>query len=210
MLPSAQGSPVQQQEAACFSHPGPTADWWKVTAYHHQCPDLAPAATKVATSAINILENKCGIKYIRIDKSQLKLSPDKKNSGKYFLCYFINKKYNKAEKTLILSHGSIGEIAKSVLNEKYKVDFYTVPCIKETDELLQLCKPYKKILTMEEHSIVNGFYSFISSMLNRNKVFKEIDYIALEHEHSSLVGDQNFLRKKLKLNKNLVISKLSK
>ncbi len=158
----------------------------------------------------NILENKCGIKYIRIDKSQLKLSPDKKNSGKYFLCYFINKKYNKAEKTLILSHGSIGEIAKSVLNEKYKVDFYTVPCIKETDELLQLCKPYKKILTMEEHSIINGFYSFISSMLNRNKVFKEIDYIALEHEHSSLVGDQNFLRKELKLNKNLVISKLSK
>ena len=60
VLPSAQGSPVQQQEAACFSHPGPTtADWWKVTAYHHQCPDLAPAATKVATSAINILENKC-------------------------------------------------------------------------------------------------------------------------------------------------------
>ena len=63
---------------------------------------------------------------------------------------------------------------------------------------------------MEEHSIINGFYSFISSMLNRNKVFKEIDYIALEHEHSSLVGDQNFLRKELKLNKNLVISKISK
>ena len=32
----------------------------------------------------NILENKCGIKYIRIDKSQLKLSPDKKIVGNTF------------------------------------------------------------------------------------------------------------------------------
>tara|TARA_B100000524_G_scaffold137007_1_gene68549 strand:- start:411 stop:977 length:567 start_codon:yes stop_codon:yes gene_type:complete len=158
----------------------------------------------------NILENKCGIKYIRLDKSQLKLSPSPKKSGSHFQCYFFNEKYNKEEKTLILSHGSIGEITKPILNDKYKVDFYTIPLIKETKELISLCKPYQKILTIEEHSVINGFFSFISSMLNRNKVFKEIDFIALEHEHSSLVGDQNFLRKELKLNETLLLSKIRK
>ena len=158
----------------------------------------------------NILEKKCGIKYIRLDKSQLKLSPYTKKSGNHFQCYFFNEKYNEEEKTLILSHGSIGEITKPILNEKYKVDFYTIPLIKETKQLINLCKPYKKILTIEEHSVINGFFSFISSMLTRNKVFKEIDYIALEHEHSSLVGDQNFLRKELKLNETQLLSKISK
>ncbi len=157
----------------------------------------------------DIFKIQCGLKYIRIDKSELKLVPYKEKSSKFYNCYFINKKYDNKDKTLILAHGSIGEIAKSVLKENFKVDFYTMPSIKESKEIIKLCSNYKRILTIEEHSVVNGFFSFISTLLIKNKVLKEIDYIALNHEHSSLVGDQNYLREKLMLNEDLLISKLN-
>ena len=92
------------------------------------------------------------------------------------------------------------------MNIKNKIDFFTIPYLKETSEIVELCKGYKKILTIEEHSVVNGFFSFISLLLIKNKVFKEIDFIALEHKHSSLVGDQKFLRDKLLINLNLLTS----
>ena len=154
-----------------------------------------------------IFEIECGLKYIRIDKSELNLISDNKRSGLFYQCYFTNKKYDKKDKTLILAHGSIGEITKSFLNEKNKFDFYTIPYLKETKKIVDLCRGYKQILTIEEHSVVNGFFSFITLLLIKNKVFKKIEYIALDHEHSSLVGDQNYLRDKLLLNVNLLSSR---
>lgn len=183
---------------------------------HHCIQDLGYMSSipniNIFTPANNyemeqIFEFECGIKYIRMDKSLLKLIPDKAKSNQFYRCYFINKKYERKDKLLILAHGSIGEIVQSLLNEKNKVDFYTIPYLKESEEIIELCKEYKKILTVEEHSVVNGFFSFISSLLIKNKVIKEIDYIALDHTHSSLVGDQNYLREKLLLNLNLLSSK---
>ena len=153
-----------------------------------------------------IFDIECGLKYIRIDKSQLDLIPNQLKSNQFYKCYFANEKYNKKDKTLILAHGSIGEIVKPFLNKKNKIDFFTIPFLKETKDIIELCKGYKKILTIEEHSVVNGFFSFISLLLIKNKVFKEIDFIALEHNHSSLVGDQNYLREKLLVNVNLLSS----
>lgn len=154
-----------------------------------------------------IFEIECGLKYIRIDKSELNLISDNERSSLFYQCYFTNKKYDKKDKTLILAHGSIGEITQSFLNEKNKFDFYTIPYLKETKEIVDLCSGYKQILTIEEHSVVNGFFSFITLLLIKNKVFKKIEYIALDHEHSSLVGNQNYLRDKLLLNLNLLSSK---
>ena len=153
-----------------------------------------------------IFEIDCGLKYIRIDKSQLDLIPNQIKSKEFYNCYFENENYKKKDKTLILAHGSIGEIVKPFLNKKNKIDFFTIPFLKETKDIIELCKGYKKILTIEEHSMVNGFFSFISLLLIKNKVFKEIDFIALEHNHSSLVGDQNYLREKLLVNVNLLSS----
>ena len=88
------------------------------------------------------------------------------------------------------------------------MDFYNLALIKESKKLIDLCSRYKKIITLEEHSIVNGLFSFISSLLSRNKILKEIDYIALPNEHISLVGDQNFLREKSNLNSDALNSKI--
>ena len=54
-----------------------------------------------------ILDIECGLKYIRIDKSQLDLIPNQFKSNQFYKCYFANEKYNKKDKTLILAHGSI-------------------------------------------------------------------------------------------------------
>ena len=174
--------------------------------YMSSIPDISIFTPANEYEMEEIFEINCGLKYIRIDKSQLDLFPEASKSNQFYKCYFINEKYNNNDKTLILAHGSIGEITKPFLNKKNKIDFFTIPYLKETIEIVKLCEGYKKVLTIEEHSVVNGFFSFISLLLIKNKVFKEIDFIALEHKHSSLVGDQKFLRDKLLINLNLLTS----
>ena len=156
----------------------------------------------------DILENSNGIRYLRIDKSQINLKPISQIKNIFCYCYFSNNNLNYDEKILVLSHGSIGAISLPFLNDKYNLDFYNLALIKESEELINLCSRYKKIITLEEHSIVNGLFSFISSLLSSNKILKEIDYIALPNDHISLVGDQNFLREKSNLNSEALYSKI--
>lgn len=148
----------------------------------------------------------CGLRYIRIDKSELNLLPKNKNSSHY--CYYKNSRYDKKDKILILSHGSIGSIAEPFLNDKYKVDFYTIPYLNESNLLLGLLSEYKRIITIEEHSIRNGFFSFINNFLAKKKILKEVDFIGLTHEHVSIVGDQTFLREQLSLNSETLLQKI--
>ena len=150
----------------------------------------------------------CGIRYIRLDKSELNLLPKSNNKKYHFYCYFENNEFDKEDKILILSHGSIGAIAQPLFSSKYKIDFYTVPYLMESKELVTLLKDYKKIITIEEHSIRNGFYSFIVDLLVKNKIFIEIDYLGLEHNHISLVGDQKYLRDKFSLNEDSILKKI--
>ena len=156
----------------------------------------------------DILDNSKGIRYVRIDKSQLNLKPTKTLKDIFCYCYFSNDNVKEDKKILVLSHGSIGEISVPFLNNQHNLDFYNLALVKESDKLINLCSSYRKIVTIEEHSIVNGFFSFISSLLSKNKILKEIDYIALPHEHFSLVGDQNYLRENSGLNSESLYSKL--
>ena len=156
----------------------------------------------------DILENSKGIRYLRIDKSQINLKPISEIKNIFCYCYFSNNNLSYDEKILVLSHGSIGAISLPFLNDKNNLDFYNLALIKESKELTNLCSRYKKIITLEEHSIVNGLFSFISSLLSRNKILKELDYIALPNDHISMVGDQNFLREKSNLNSEALYSKI--
>lgn len=157
----------------------------------------------------DILENSHGLRYIRIDKSQINLKPKNEIKDIFCYCYFSNDQAFEDEKILILSHGSIGEITYPFLKNQYKLDFYNLALIKESENLINLCKKYKKIITIEEHSEINGFFNFVSSLLSKNKILKEIEYVALPNEHLSLVGNQKFLREKSKLNSESLYSKLN-
>ena len=94
------------------------------------------------------------------------------------------------------------------MSQLQKVDFYTLSLIKESKEIIKLCNGYKKIVTLEEHSEVNGFYGFITSVLAKHKILVEIDFIALSEEHISVVGDQNYLREKSSLNGEALYPKI--
>ena len=156
----------------------------------------------------DILEKSSGLRYLRIDKSQLKLEPISSLKNNFIYCYFNNSYLPSHEKTLLLSHGSIGSIAIPFLENKYNLDFYSVACLNESEELLELCRKYKRIITIEEHSVVNGFFTFIVSLLAKNKVSAEIEYLSLPNEHFSIVGDQNYLRNELNLNSKFLLRKL--
>lgn len=156
----------------------------------------------------DILEKSSGLRYLRIDKSQLKLEPISSLKNNFIYCYFNNSYLPSHEKTLLLSHGSIGSIAIPFLENKYNLDFYSVACLNESEELLELCRRYKRIITIEEHSVVNGFFTFIVSLLAKNKVSAEIEYLSLPNEHFSIVGDQNYLRNELNLNSKFLLRKL--
>lgn len=156
-----------------------------------------------------ILKANESISYIRIDKSQLMLNPINEISGIYCYCYFANKDFNEEEKVLILSHGSIGSISIPFFSNEFKIDFYTLACMKESKLLLNLCKKYKKIVTLEEHSEVNGFFAFICALLAKNKILKEIDYISLPEGHLSIVGTQEYLRVQTNLTSEKLYSKIT-
>jgi len=66
----------------------------------------------------DILENSNGLRYIRIDKSQINLKPKKEIKDIFCYCYFSNDQVFENEKTLILSHGSIGEITYPFLKNQ--------------------------------------------------------------------------------------------
>ena len=155
-----------------------------------------------------VLDGAKDLSYIRIDKSTFESIPIISDHKIFCYGYFINERFRFDQKTLILAHGSIGSIVKPFMNDEYAIDFYTLALIKESDKIVNLCKKYKKIITIEEHSFSNGFFSFISSLLAKHKILKEMDYLSLPDEHISLVGDQKYLREKLNLNSQTLKKKL--
>ena len=91
-----------------------------------------------------ILDNAKGLSYIRIDKSKFDSTPLISDNEEFFYGYFINKKLKSDKKTLILAHGSIGSIVKPFMDYQFAIDFYTLPLIKESQTIVNLCKQYKK------------------------------------------------------------------
>ena len=66
---------------------------------------------------------------------------------------------------------------------------------------------YKNIITIEEHSEVNGFYSFISSLIFKYNIKNiNLKYLALPHDHCSVVGDQKYLCNALGLSTDNLLS----
>ena len=149
------------------------------------------------------------LSYFRIDKSELDLKPKSLPKSIYFpIPYFL--KENNC-KTLILFHGSIGSIALNVIKDiDKKIDIFSVPALPSNNELMKLILKYENVITIEEHSIVNGFFSYISSMVSSINNPPRIIPIALPHEHQSIVGSQTFLREKSGLNSDKLLENIKK
>ena len=131
--------------------------------------------------------NLTGPSYLRLDKSSLSLLPISNINTFAPICYH---KSSSQSDLLILFHGSIGEIAVPLM-DTYSFDLFSVPTLPCGESLDLLMTRYSKIITIEEHSLMNGFFlcsSRIAQLQHKCRVIP----VALPHIHHSIVGDQAF------------------
>jgi len=136
-----------------------------------------------------------GVKYLRIEKES-KYKPIQKriniSQGVY---------YNYGKDGVILTSGGIlsecMQAKKSLNKKKLFFDVISINTIKPLSNLL-LKKISKKkyIITVEEHNFSGGIGSCILEKLNELQKKKNIKIISIKDRYSSVVGDQQFMRKK--------------
>jgi transketolase len=136
-----------------------------------------------------------GVKYLRIEKES-KYKPIQKriniSQGVY---------YNYGKDGVILTSGGIlsecMQAEKSLNKKKLFFDVISINTIKPLSNLL-LKKISKKkyIITVEEHNFSGGIGSCILEKLNELQIKKNIKIISIKDRYSSVVGDQQFMRKK--------------
>lgn len=139
-----------------------------------------------------------GVKYLRIEKS----NNDKPLSKKINI--FDPILYHKGKDGVILTSGGILseciKAAKLLSNDKIYLDVISINCIKPINKkFLKKISKKKLIFTVEEHNFSGGIGSAILENLNLLKINKNIEIMSIPDIYSSIVGDQNFMRKKNKL-----------
>ncbi|QNI84125.1 transketolase/ C-terminal domain [Synechococcus sp. PROS-7-1] len=145
--------------------------------------------------------------YLRIDKSICDHQPEDISLGIDIIKYASSSSVS-APKVSVLFHGSIGSIAFQCIDNN-SFDLYSVPCLKRSVGLDKVICDSDYIITIEEHSICNGFASFISSLIIQLNSKVKLLPIALPHEHSSVVGTQSYLREHYDLTSNHLQSLLN-
>lgn len=148
--------------------------------------------------------------YLRLDKSSLNVAPlSIPDSPDMPWQYRSVQNAN----TLVLFHGSIGSIAfDSCICGLF--DCYSLPVLSSNlgDCTVEILSRYEHIVTIEEHSIVNGLFSIVSSAVQLSGLKCSVHPIALDHSHCSIVGSQDYLRNKNNLSPqrlNLLLEAIS-
>lgn len=94
----------------------------------------------------------------------------------------------------------INEALKAADDLKYQnknISVYSVYTLKPLDkqEILNIAKKHKYILTIEEHQIVGGLGSTISEIIAESGIAIKVIRLGLHDEFTSIVGNQEYLRK---------------
>ena len=158
--------------------------------YTLSIPNISIYSPANASELSSLMGNLTGPSYLRLDKSSLSLLPISNINTSAPICYH---KSSSQSDLLILFHGSIGEIAVPLM-DTYSFDLFSVPTLPCGDSLELLMTRYSKIITIEEHSLMNGFFSYVSSRIALLQHKCRVIPVALPHIHHSIVGDQAFLR----------------
>lgn len=115
---------------------------------------------------------------------------------------------------IIATGGIIGEAIKARLKlekENIHIAVASLPILKPLDrEALQnLCKPYKIIITLEEHSILGGLYETLLPHLYNLPQKPDIHSLAVGDGNSiGIIGDQNYMRAHCKIDEFAIIEKV--
>jgi transketolase len=185
---------------------------------HHTTEDLAimralPGMTVVAPCTQSEVDNatkslikRGGVSYLRLDKT---IADD----GVIVAPFSIGKivKYREGKELTLIAIGGILQEALSAANELSKLDVdlrvLGVHTLKPLDEqqIIMAAKETKGIITIEEHNIIGGLASAVAETCIDNNLCPSIfKKIGLDDKYSSIVGSQNFLRQKYKMDCNAI------
>lgn len=101
--------------------------------------------------------------------------------------------------------------AADILREQNKnISVYSVYSLKPIDkeQILEIAKEYKYIITVEEHQITGGLGSTIAESIAENNMVTKIIRLGLNDEFTSVVGNQEYLREIYKIDYKTIIRKI--
>lgn len=101
--------------------------------------------------------------------------------------------------------------AADILREQNKnISVYSVYSLKPIDkeQILEIAKKYKYIITVEEHQITGGLGSTIAEIIAENNMNTKIIRLGLNDEFTSVVGNQEYLREIYKIDYKTIIRKI--
>ncbi len=131
--------------------------------------------------------------YLRIGKSGEKnITSDAKEKWRFGK---IRKILNGKE-TCILTHGPISQLAfEAIKHKKQNISLYSCSTLKPFDEvsLNKIFKKYKKIITLEDHSIIGGLSDIITGLAFKNQYKGKIITNSLKDKFIHVFSNQNDL-----------------
>ena len=101
--------------------------------------------------------------------------------------------------------------AADILREQNKnISVYSVYSLKPIDkeQILEIAKEYKYIITVEDHQITGGLGSTIAESIAENNMVTKIIRLGLNDEFTSVVGNQEYLREIYKIDYKTIIRKI--
>lgn len=176
---------------------------------HHATEDLAIMRTlpnmRVFTpcdfvNAEAIAEDICKIQgpcYVRLERGGEKQVFTKEEN---FMIGKLKELRKGSDIAIIVIGTVINEALKAADDLKYQnknISVYSVYTLKPLDkqEILNIAKKHKYILTIEEHQIVGGLGSTISEIIAESGIAIKVIRLGLHDEFTSIVGNQEYLRK---------------
>ncbi len=118
----------------------------------------------------------------------------------------INLVEDHGSKIAIIASGTILQEAIDYNSEnENKVDIYSlVNYFKNREMIANIMKQYKTIISLEEHQLTGGLYSYLCEIKNTFDIDTKIIPIAFNNEFTCVVGKQKELRKHYKIDKNAI------
>ena len=180
---------------------------------HHATEDIAvmralpnievivPGTNWEATQATKILSSRNGVSYLRLEK-------DGKNYnllGRKSFKIGRSNTYRKGEDVTIITSGGILEEcmkAADILGQsKITSEVISMHTVKPIDKnaIYKSAKNSKLIVSVEEHNENGGLGSAISEVLSVSNIDFKMKMIAINDIYFPIVGDQDYLRKKISL-----------
>ena len=174
---------------------------------------LSPGTLDEAKFATRDIVSRPGVGYLRIDKSSFDGDNSKISRSDYEIGKSIEVK--QGSDISIFATGGIlreavlaaDELKKASIDARV-VSFHTIKPI-DTDAIFSAIEETQGIITVEEHSIIGGLGSAVAeTCLENNERPKLFKRIGLKDTFSSVVGSQQHLREKYKMDSSSIVSKV--